>query len=90
MYHITGIQQTHSAVVFITIDYKQVPINGKQNLFFEINRNETLNGIVQLPAPASSGKYEVIGFLLYNPLDKITQTAIHFPRTSFRFTLVVE
>lgn len=80
MYNITGIQQTHSAVVFITIDYKQVPING----------NETLNGIVQLSAPASSGKYEVIGFLLYNPLDKITQTAIHFPRTSFRFRLVIE
>ena len=57
----------------------------------ELNKHETANGKISLLAPDKPGKYDIIAYVVYNPLEKLTKDSHDnsIVYTSPRFTLNV-
>ena len=89
MYNITGIENSSSALLFLTLNYMQTPINNENFLVFDIKNDETINGKLNILSPQEPGLYEVIGYVIFNPTVSVETTMIPLIETSFRFTLHV-
>lgn len=92
MYNISNIGDYNNALLLTTIGFEQTTIN-ETNLFqlIELNEHETANGKISLLAPDKPGKYDIIAYVVYNPLEKLTKDSHDnsIVYTSPRFTLNV-
>lgn len=88
MYNITNYNNFKNALLVITVDYKQEKINNDDCYIMTLGENGVYNGKISLSMPNQTGYYEVIGYVIYNPYEKIsTDLGNSKVNTSYRFTV---
>lgn len=86
MYNIMK-ESASSALLLLTLNFNQVPIDGEAYRFIRLDGKEGMaNGKVNFNAPKEIGDYEVIGYVILCPFEKIGEGS-NMVHTSPRFTL---
>jgi len=90
MYTLRGVETSETGLIFVTTDYEQVEINGKDSLLFAVNTEDVCTGRLSIKVPEVPGLYDEIGYAVFDPTALVDDVELHNVEISPRFTLQVE
>ena len=88
MYNISN-TNNKEAILFLLVDFNQISVDGMAYKLIKLSKDSVSNGEIKFITPNKPGLYDVIGYVVFDPYDKLSYETF-VVRTSYRFTLKVE
>lgn len=87
-YQVGGFDNCHCAMLILSLDMKQIDINDKNYVLFDVGDGLIENGCITIKTPKQPGSYDLTGWLVEDPFDKNSIDYIPL-RAIPRFTITV-
>jgi len=80
--------KVENALILLTVGYRPIQINNQDYLFINLGDNTTAAGEISFELPDEAGKYDVIGYVVFNPFSYTSMDLCDIPQSNTRFTIV--
>jgi hypothetical protein len=77
------------ALVFLRCGNETAKINGQDYLLIDLNETPMTVSNISLELPSQYGAYDIIGYVVYEPLTPLENGDAAIPKTSNRFTIEI-
>jgi hypothetical protein len=83
-------EESQNCLLFITLNYTPITINGNDYQIIQLDGEKgTANGQITIDTPNTMGLYEVIGYIIHDPFNKLSSSD-NLVKSSYRFTLKMD